>query len=254
MKERGGTNLEGEWWQITEFAVEISKTLQEKYQDDKFSVHYNTVDKWFKNLETKRIHYISRAAGEKVYDKMDLVIGCFIADARKDNKFRLDVIYEQIPRQLEVRPFPTDFGDQSVQSIDEAALVRKMEEKMAKVLAQQLSVYEEKVQLQMQKLLEAGVNDAVKKMLPGPNDQAQERAQRLNDMITRSRVERKCEDKAIEEWNKQPEVERMKKIGLFRKEEDYIKRDNFIRSYKKEHLHKMLEEAYNIEKTTVSTQ
>jgi hypothetical protein len=253
VKRRGGIHMEGEWWQITEFAEEISRTLRVKYEDDKFSVHYNTVDKWFKNLESKRIHYISRAAGEKVYDRVDLQIGCFIADARKDNRYRLDVIYEQISKQLEVRPFPPDFGDSQAMSIDETALQRRMEEKMASILAQQFSVYEEKMSLQMNKLLAEGVQQAVKQMLPAPPDKQEERAKRLDDMITRTRVERKCEEKAIEEWNRLPEGERMKKAGFFRKEEDYIKRDNFIRAYKRDHLHKMIEEEYTIEKTPVST-
>ncbi|MEH7374065.1 hypothetical protein [Neobacillus drentensis] len=296
--------MDGEWWQITDFAVKISETLQQKYNDEKFSVHYNTVDKWFKALETKRIHYINRAAGEKVYDRIDLNIGCFIADARRDNRFRLDVIYEQVPKQLEIRQFPSDFKDENSLGIDESLIERRVIEKVTPVIAQQFSIFEEKVNLQLNKMLAEQVQLAIKQFLPQPKNEEEEKAKlqeiikemlpaqmtkeevqstlkellperneqeektklqeavkeilpptisnqeelerRKDDNLTRMRLEMKLEEEAIQEWNKKSPEERMKKVGIFRKVEDYIKRENFIRAYKKEHLNRVLDEAYTI--------
>lgn len=281
--------MEGEWWQITDFAVKISETLQQKYNDQKFSVHYNTVDKWFKALETKRIHYINRAAGEKVYDKTDLNIGCFIADARRDNRYRLDVIYEEVPKQLEVRPFPSDFKEENSLGIDESLLERRVIEKVTPVIAQQFSIFEEKINLQLNKMMAEQVQLAIKQFLPQPRNEEEEKAklhelikemlpaqmtkeeektkiqeavkeiipqpiskqeelaQRKDDNLTRMRLEMRLEEEAIKEWNKKSPDERMKRVGIFRKEEDYLKRENFIRAYKKEHLNRVLDEAYTIE-------
>jgi len=260
--------MDGEWWQITDFAVKISETLQQKYKDEKFSVHYNTIDKWFKALETKRIHYINRAAGEKVYDRIDLNIGCFIADARRDNRFRLDVIYEQVPKQLEVRQFPSDFKDENSLGIDESLIERRVIEKVTPVIGQQFSIFEEKVNLQLNKIMAEQVQLAIKQFLPQPKNEEEEKAKlqelikeilpptiskqeelvrRKDDNLTRMRLEMKLEEAAIQEWNKKSPEERMKRVGIFRKDEDYIKRENFIRAYKKEHLNRVLDEAYTIE-------
>ncbi|QOK29990.1 hypothetical protein IIE26_26860 (plasmid) [Cytobacillus oceanisediminis] len=239
--------MEKDWWQITEFAEEISKTLQQKFNDPKAGVHYNTVDKWFKALEAKRIHYIHRAAGEKVYDKQDLYIGCFIAEARRDNRYRLDVIYENIPKNLEVRPFPEEFKDETSVSLDESLIQRRIMEGLNKYLAQEFSVYEEKMQLQISKMVSEGVRNSVEQLLPAPISKEEERAKRMDDTITRMRVEMKLEDLAIHAWEKLPESERTKKAGLFRREEDLIKRDKFIRSFKKDNLNRVLEEAYSLE-------
>lgn len=239
--------MEKDWWQITEFAEEISKTLQEKFNDPKAGVHYNTVDKWFKALEAKRIHYIHREAGEKVYDKQDLYIGCFIAEARRDNRYRLDVIYENIPKNLEVRPFPEEFKDETSVSLDESLIQRRIMEGLNKYLAQEFSVYEEKMQLQINKMVSEGVRNSVEQLLPAPMSKEEERAKRMDDTITRMRIEMQLEDLAIQAWEKLPESERTKKAGFFRREEDLIKRDKFIRSFKKDNLNKVLEEAYSLE-------
>lgn len=238
--------MEKDWWQITDFADEISRTLQEKFDDPKAGIHYNTVDKWFKALETKRIHYVNRAAGEKVYDKQDLYIGCFIAEARRDNRYRLDVIYENIPKQMDVRPFPPDFRDESPVTIDETLMQNRILEGLNKSLATQFNIYEEKLQLQINRMIAEGLQESVKNLLPPPVDPEKERAKRMDDNLTRMKLEWKCEEEAILEWNKLPESERTKKAGLFRKEEDLLKRDNFIRAYKKQHMHRLFEESYTL--------
>ncbi|WP_213104319.1 hypothetical protein [Cytobacillus citreus] len=69
----------------------------------------------------------------------------------------------------------------------------------------------------------------------------------MDDTITRMRIEMQLEDLAIQAWEKLPENEKTKKAGFFRKEEDLVKRDKFIRSFKKKNLNKVLEEAFSLD-------
>jgi hypothetical protein len=235
-----------DWWQITEFANEISRLLQEKFNDPKLGVHYNTVDKWFKNLETKRIHYVSRSAGEKVYAREDLHIGCFIAERRVDNKWRLGAIYDDVVNHCDIRPFPEDFKDDTSTSVDATLLQNKLTEHNNKLIAQQFAIYEQKMQLQVDRMVAEKLNETIK-MLTAPVNKEEERASRISENFARMKIDIKLEEKAIIEWNKLPETERMKKVGIFRKEEDMIKRDSFIRDYKKNNMERVFAEEYSLQ-------
>lgn len=242
----GELQVENEWWQITEFAEKISNWMKERFNDENASVHYNTVDKWFKALESKRIHYINRAAGEKVYDRLDFEIGCFIAEARRGNKFRLDVIFENVARNFETRPFPDDFESEAV-TIDETLLQNRIMENIEKFLTKQFSIQETKLEHQLRELINNQIHEHIQKMLPEPVNKEEERARRINDHLTKIKIEQKLEEEAIREWNQLPEGDRLKKVGFFRKEEDLLKRENFIREYKKKHLERAFKEEYDIE-------
>lgn len=69
--------------------------------------------------------------------------------------------------------------------------------------------------------------------LPSASDQ---RSDILNTRLTERRVERQLERDAIDQWNSKPEVERKKKVGLFRKEEDAAARERFVREYIDKHF------------------
>ncbi|MDH4619389.1 hypothetical protein [Brevibacillus sp. AY1] len=73
----------------------------------KIGQHQNTVDGWFKQLEERRIHYVNRANGKKVYNSLDLQIGLYIRDKR-EKKWALDPIFSELPEHFELRPFPPD--------------------------------------------------------------------------------------------------------------------------------------------------
>ena len=93
-------------WQISDFTDEIQKRYEEETAI-KESIHYNTVDKWFKELEKKGIHYIQRTAdkNKKVYDELDIAIAIFIMKKRAE-RWSLDAIFNILSANLEVRPFP----------------------------------------------------------------------------------------------------------------------------------------------------
>lgn len=77
-------------------------------------------------------------------------------------------------------------------------------------------------------------------------DPAQERQTKLTDEITKRRVEALLRKEALELWAQKSDSERLKKTGLFRKEEDINKRDAFIEGYIAEHYELKLKSEYGL--------
>jgi hypothetical protein len=224
-------------WQITEFTELINKKMQEKYNEDRVSVHYNTADKWFKQLEYRHIHHIMRAAGEKVYDELDLRIGIFIFERRQE-KWRLDVIFDNLPKFIEMRPFPQGHENDtsSLMPIDEVQLIKrisgKVEEKIITMISKQMETVEQKMNDQLHEM----IHKELRGMLPEPVSEGEIKNQKNKEAMIKLQMEIDLEIEAIEKWSKLPEGERVKKVGFFKKEEDYIKRDQYIREYKQKKL------------------
>lgn len=215
-------------WQISDFTEEIQKRYEEE-TTIKDSVHYNTVDKWFKDLENKGIHYIQRVADKKVYDDLDIAIAIFIMKKRSQ-KWSLDAISNVLSAHLEVRPFP-DLGNDEPLGLSEAQVMMEMArkfEKMQKELEERLfnELDFKKKELEQQLL----------NRLPVPKTDQEIRAEKTDLMISSVRKRYELEEKAIAEWNQLPIEQKVKKVGFFRKEEDLLKRDNFIRTYVKNHF------------------
>lgn len=80
--------------------------------------------------------------------------------------------------------------------------------------------------------------------LPTPE---QHRIDRLNDRLTERRIERQLKREALDLWAAKSEAERMKKVGLFRKEENIEARDRYVRDYIDEHYEQRMKEAYGYE-------
>lgn len=79
--------------------------------------------------------------------------------------------------------------------------------------------------------------------LPNPEEL---RLARINDRLTERRVERQLEREALDLWAAIPAKERMRKVGLFRKEEDIEARDRFVRDYVDERYEERIRDAYGI--------
>ncbi|MFE5324715.1 hypothetical protein ACFQ88_39360 [Paenibacillus sp. NPDC056579] len=214
-------------WKITEFAKLIDK-------------HYNTVDQWFKQLEDKRVHYVNRVAGEKVYDELDLNIGRYIKEAR-DKNYNLQIIFEQLKDVYDLRPFPDDWstGDSLV---DMEVMRRSMEQKFEKMLEDAKSELLGMAAAAAASTMEQNFH----KYLPPPKSHEELTFERSSEMLTKIKIENKLEERAIAAWNALPESERMKKVGLFRKEQNWEKRDDFIRKYKRENFEQIVKEEYEI--------
>jgi DNA-binding transcriptional MerR regulator len=213
-------------WKITEFSKMIDK-------------HYNTVDQWFKALEDKHVHYVNRIAGEKVYDVLDLEIGKYIKESR-DKNFNLQMIFEQLPQIYDVRPFPEDWisGD-ALWDIE--AIRRTMEQKFDEKFQHAKSEIREEAIAAAKLLL-----DDHQKALPAPKSMEELQSERVNEIMTRLKLEKRLEDEAIEQWSLLPESERLRKVGLFRKDEDWGKRDAFIRRFVRDRMLDALKEEYGI--------
>lgn len=74
----------------------------------------------------------------------------------------------------------------------------------------------------------------------------EQRAQRLTERLTERKIERQLEKEASLEWGKLPSSMRLKKTGVFRKEENSTFREEFIRDYINDHLEERLRKEYEI--------
>lgn len=223
-------NAHTRFWQITEFSHEVSRRFEELSGVEE-TIHFNTVDKWFKDLERKGIHYVQRAADKKVYDEIDLNIAIYIMKMRKE-KWHLEAIMGILSKYVELREFPEGMeSNQHLMTNDGQVLVemqrnfKKLEESLIEKFSKQL---EEQVNLSRKQIEIELLN-----RLPEPKTSEQLRAERTDVMISANRHRLKLEEEAIVEWNKLTVEDRTKKVGILfkRSEEDLLKRDLFIRSY-----------------------
>lgn len=86
-------------------------------------------------------------------------------------------------------------------------------------------------------------NDETRKQFSSGMEQ---RIDRLNSELIKHRIKRQLEHEALEQWTAKPEVEKMKKAGWFRKEEDTAARDRFVRDYIDDHYEAYLKASYGL--------
>lgn len=229
---------EEKFWKITEFAQKISKDMQVKLNDSK-GVHYNTVDKWFKKLESDGIHYVNRVAGEKVYDELDLRIGHIIFEKRRAN-WSLDAIFEALPQVIELRPGNNEGTSDESQVMSESQMFAQLK----KEFGSEMVKFRESILEEAAKLVEEKTQ-VIKNQLPEPENKEKKRKAKRDDFVTNIRLSMELDKEAAEAWSKQPESIRMKKAGWFRKEEDLLAREQFIRDYKIANMSRIAREAYD---------
>ncbi|KAA9021557.1 MerR family transcriptional regulator [Niallia endozanthoxylica] len=213
------------YWKISNFVEEIKQTLQEE------KLHINTVTGWFKKLEEEEIHYISRTAetDEKVYDELDLQIAVFIKKKR-NQKWSLSAIFNEIKSEFELRSFPVE--DEETTNV---AHIKDIDFLNSKHLKELKGAFEEVAASQLGEM--KSQYEEILSKLPNPRSKEEEREERFKEMIARRRVEYQLEKEALIMWSTKPEEERLKKVGLFRKEENHEERNRFI----KDHIDKNFE-------------
>jgi len=176
-----------DYWKISDFAKKLGK-------------HNNTIDGWFRELENeRRLHFVARVNDEKVYDELDLRIAKFIVK-RRENKWSLNAIFDDLSNYFELRPFPAEFEEQqkTTQLIDFEKMRATFKSEMKEVFNE---LSEEQMNQQRRE---------IKKLLPS---REQERLDRINAIMAERKVTRILEEKATELWNEKPEHERSEKIG-----------------------------------------
>lgn len=186
--------------------------------------HHTTINNWFNFLEQRRIHYVNRTIGpkkERIFDVLDYRIAKYIA-AKREDKWSMDAIYDQLPKEemIELRPFPPDFEGETNNQL---ALLEQLRYKFSEEIRQELSLALDQIKSDLTTLL------------PPPEDPAVERDRYVTRWLTEQRIEGRLEEEAIEAWNNLPVSERTRKKGLLGREEDPIKRQDFIRQYVRKH-------------------
>ena len=217
-------------WQIKDFTEEAHKRYEEE-TSVKESVHHSTVDKWFKDLESKGIHHIHRTAvnNKKVYDELDVAIAIFIMKKRAQ-KWSLDAIYNVLAANFEVRSFPDLKQGEELKPNNELVMVE-----MSRIFEKMQKEFEERM-IQELDIKKKELEQQLLNRLPNPKTVLDIRAEKTDNMILSVRKRYEIEGLAIAEWNMLPLERRLKKVGFFRKEEDMLKRDNFIREYVKNYF------------------
>jgi hypothetical protein len=243
-------------YKISDFADQIGK-------------HVNTVDRWFNDMERRRIHYVNRSEdGVKIYDDLDLSIGNFIRD-RRDENWNLPAIYNKLEELFDLRPFPDDLSGVP-QVADFEAFQRQFQEQIQQSIklavraeVEEIRRYYEDVLKQLPrsediakllpdpKVIEDTMRaqvEEIKQQIPKPRNPLVERQERVTDMITRRRVETALRKEARHLWSIKPVEERTRRSGIFglKKEEDRDKRDQFIADYIDEHYESRLKKEFEL--------
>lgn len=207
------------YWKIRDFVEQVKQTLKEE------KLHANTVDGWFKKLEEKGIHYISRTeeTNEKVYDELDLRLAVFIK-RKRNQKWSLSAIFNEIKNEFELRAFPvedmetTNVAQMSGADTLNTGFIKELKGAFEEVAATQLSEIKNQF-------------DEILKKLPDSKSREEEREERFKEMVARRRVEYQLEQEALIRWSTKPEEERIKRIGWFKKGENQEERNSFIKNY-----------------------
>lgn len=224
-------------WQINEFSRKVD-------------VHYNTIDRWFVRLEKNGIHYVNRVqpSDKKVYDQLDYEIALYIKEYR-DKGWMLDPIFETLPNEFDLRPFPEGEEVSSTNIFDSSAAFKEMEEKIIANLKDEIV---DQARLQVKQEFQQSFNELIEmkeqilKSLPEPEDKAAVREKRFVEAVTFHRVRAELEKEAAAEWAKKSENERTKRVGIFFKTEDTAKRADYIKDYVNEKYEERLKEKFDL--------
>jgi DNA-binding transcriptional MerR regulator len=149
--------------------------------------------------------------------------------------------YQQLHQYVQIQlPNREEFQERNRLLIEMQENKEKVEKEKAEQKQELIRVNETLIEMQKQLAKPAGIED---KLLRKQEEETRMMREELAEMkrllsesptkdewITRRRIEQKLRKEAIELWNSKPEEERIIK-RWFRKEEDKIKRDDFIQSY-----------------------
>ncbi|PAD71333.1 hypothetical protein, partial [Paenibacillus campinasensis] len=201
--------------------------------------HYTTTNEWFRTLEAKGIHYVTRAPdGKRVYDELDLRVGKFIKHKREEgwNKEGIFNLLLSDP-PFELRPLPDGETPTDVLPIDQIKNLLQsreftsiLENQLVETVKSVLTDFRQKEIEVQAELLENTLHD----------QRLEQRQKEITARITTHRINTELEIEALEKWSQLPAEERLIKTGLFRKEEDQTKKDLFIKKYVRDNFEQRL--------------
>ena len=244
-----------EAWRISDFTKKLLDDMTLMFPDERISYHFNIIDGWFKELEKRGLHYVNRAGGEKLYDGLDLNIAKFIFLKRRE-KWALDMIFEELPDVVELRPFPPEGAIRELpKTFDE--MVKRIKTEVKNELKHELvDEVKKEIRLELKENFEEKLKNQWKqilieerKLLDNP-EYAKEKERKMQERIMRIqiRANEELEREAIEEWNKLDEKIRMIKPGIFAKKvENASAKMDFIQKYKNERMKSRIQNLLNQE-------
>ncbi|MGM9986226.1 MAG: hypothetical protein ACI35O_03255 [Bacillaceae bacterium] len=227
-----------QYWQISAFAQQVG-------------VHFNSIYTWFNRLENERIHFISRVGGnnERVYDNLDLEIAKYIKKKR-DDKWSLNAIFDELPNVFELRPFPSDFHDDSKPG---ELTPEKVEEVMGEIVEKQMKIIKDQYEAQLKNLqnyYESQIETTKQELinqLPAPKSKEEERKEKYERELLIFRVNMRLKDEALQKWESKPEGERKKRVGVFFKQDNYDAKEKFVNDYINANIEKALKESFDMD-------
>lgn len=204
-------------WQISDFSQIVGK-------------HYTTVNKWFNILEKKRIHYVNRleASNQKVYDELDLRVAQFITEKTSEGsawKFEGVVnILEQNP-PFDLRPFPIEYSvnEDNDFSVNIEKAIGQVMERVELLLKEESG--------SILNPLRQETNQIIHSLKSAQIELVNQRQQQTQELITNQRVLSQLRLEALENWDNLPDTEKTIKTGLFKRETDHSKREQFIEKF-----------------------
>lgn len=224
--------VEVNYWKIKEFAERANDLHINKFPEDS-RIHQNSIDKWFKDLEEQGIHYVQRSPVRKdwkIYDELDLKIATFIMEMRSKAKgvgWNVSAIYNVIPSEFDVRPFPEDY-----ENLTPTVEIEQVIESFKKDVINQIEVAIQTNERNRQLLLEESFSKSEVKT--------------KEVMIELFERQSNLKKEAAAEWEKLPDDRRFIK-KLFRKEENWKERERFIEEYVEKNMWKELAKDKHIE-------
>lgn len=226
-----------EVWKVSEFTEKVNELFKIKYNTE-INVTLNTLNNYFRQLESSDVHHLNRINSTKVYNALDLEVAEFFIVKR--TKALNNGIAWQIP--------------QIIDALSRSNIVRKKEhvdedvntEESIEVSSEQLLLLKESFETIINEFNEIKKQTAANKLLiesqesisEKVNEQVSEQVnEKMLDLFTKQRQLRL---EAIDLWEQKDPKERFS--GLFFKKENIIERDKFIEKYIIDKLSNMINE------------
>ncbi len=236
---------EKQYWRVGDFAIQVG-------------VHKNTIDNWFKGLESHNIHFLQRTGRNKIYDEQDLEIANYINNKRDDG-WTVEAIFNYMKDNETGLKFREDNNDgtnnygtsNDTDDTDDTDTsdVNMSQKELEVHLREFTRGLQESWKGQMQEwskqngtLIREMVREEITKQSSRLIEEksGSQRQKNFDMVITQRRIEENLKNEAKRKWDNLPEEDKMKKVGWFRKEEDERKRADFIDKYVSEHFEKSL--------------
>lgn len=228
-----------EVWKVSEFTEKVNQHFKDIHNVD-IKVTLNTLNNYFRQLESQEIHFLNRINSMKVYNMQDLKVAEFIIIKR--TKALNNGIVWQIP--------------QIIDSLATTDLVRSKEKANEDLKSEQQGIPIEALNEFKEQLEQLFASEIAKlkeqNRLLIETQKEKEKTQVRDTTLEILALQKKFRLTAIDEWEKKDAKERFE--GWLFKRERVSERDRFIEGYISdkliEHLNDNLNDSINVNETS----